>query len=627
MKVNKMQAIYKFLPGAWATEKFKEKNNTHYSVRIVDWNTKEVTNVYKIKLINEMKRNIKSFENRNGDVREFFNLVDNDSYELLEAAMNEGYPDIGAVIDPTLFYCPQCHSAKMINTAELNYFGTCHKCKVKMKQLQFVYACECGYAEGITLPYVNKDYYYAPDPTGKRGSSTYKFYYKDGNSKKEIEMYKMCSCGKRLTVKNAEDRAIFHPFEIKTVNLIDKNMGEFLKYDSANKILIANWLNILSDDSFEKILKNPTVSLNDEQDDDNEIKKLMQMFNTTYDMAKTAYYSINKDKIEGSINDILLKVDTNLENCSDENVDLIATELTEYYTLRNNKNIITLEETKEKSKIVDSILNEKEIDDINKKAKIYNAIVSHDIEIVNAAYGYTRIVTDPANTSEMYKNLGNKLKLKAFLDKGKYKVYTSLLNTEGILFEIDRVKIFEWLLENEIIDDDINLNDENEVKSWFLNNIDTKEIDTFSEIEYINKKQKITKCVYGLIHTISHLLMRSAGVYSGLNKDSISELIFPSVTSIYLYSTTIQGITMGSLSGMFEENYKAFISSAISDYEMCMFDPICMERQNGSCVACTILNETSCAHFNKDLSRAYLFGGEINIDEKTKIVIKKGFWK
>ena len=121
--------------------------------------------------------------------------------------------------------------------------------------------------------------------------------------------------------------------------------------------------------------------------------------------------------------------------------------------------------------------------------------------------------------------------------------------------------------------------------------------------------------------------MRSAGIYSGLNKDSIAELLFPNIPSIYLYSTTIQGITMGSLSGMYEENYKSFISTAMQDYEMCMFDPICMERQNGSCVACTILNETSCSHFNKDLSRAYLYGGKINLENNVVINIEKGFWK
>jgi len=56
-----------------------------------------------------------------------------------------------------------------------------------------------------------------------------------------------------------------------------------------------------------------------------------------------------------------------------------------------------------------------------------------------------------------------------------------------------------------------------------------------------------------------------------------------------------------------------------------MFDPICIEQNQGACIACTYVAETSCEHFNQDLSRAFLYGGQIQVGDMY-IDIIKGFW-
>ena len=76
---------------------------------------------------------------------------------------------------------------------------------------------------------------------------------------------------------------------------------------------------------------------------------------------------------------------------------------------------------------------------------------------------------------------------------------------------------------------------------------------------------------------------------------------------------------------MFETELVPFLSDAYKDNEICTFDPICKSTQNGACVACTYLSEVNCTHFNKDLSRSYLYGGIIRINNE-EIKIKKGFW-
>ena len=136
-----------------------------------------------------------------------------------------------------------------------------------------------------------------------------------------------------------------------------------------------------------------------------------------------------------------------------------------------------------------------------------------------------------------------------------------------------------------------------------------------------------TKAIYSILHTISHLLIKSAGINSGISKEGFAEIIFPNIPAIFIYPTSEQGHVLGSVSGMFENNYRKFISDAFENFEQCSFDPICTTHHDGSCFACTMLSEVSCEHFNKDLSRKYLYGGVIDTLWPDKINIEKGFWK
>ena len=72
---------------------------------------------------------------------------------------------------------------------------------------------------------------------------------------------------------------------------------------------------------------------------------------------------------------------------------------------------------------------------------------------------------------------------------------------------------------------------------------------------------------------------------------------------------------------MFDKQIDDLLQSIYNDTKICSFDPICMDTTNGSCLACTYLSEVACEHFNKDLSRKYLYGYH-NKNENIK-----GFWE
>ena len=101
--------------------------------------------------------------------------------------------------------------------------------------------------------------------------------------------------------------------------------------------------------------------------------------------------------------------------------------------------------------------------------------------------------------------------------------------------------------------------------------------------------------------------MKTAGEISGLSDTSLTEIIIPETTSIFIYAQTSQGLTLGAISGMFESNYYTFLKKALNDNRNCFYDPICTDRDDTACSACMLLPETTCAYFNADLGRKYLY--------------------
>ena len=136
----------------------------------------------------------------------------------------------------------------------------------------------------------------------------------------------------------------------------------------------------------------------------------------------------------------------------------------------------------------------------------------------------------------------------------------------------------------------------------------------------IDDSEQITKNVFALLHSMSHAFLKTAGESSGLSDSSLSEIIIVETASIFIYSQSSQGIPLGALSGMAETGYKLFLEKTFEDNRHCIFDPICTERDGTKCMACLIIPESTCHHFNSELGRKFLY----SIPEQEPGV---GFWE
>ena len=635
MKRSKTQAVYRFLPEMWISE--KDDSERAVSAKIKNWNYIKMSDIYEDFIEGEIKRQIKLFGDRGGDISAFDLSPDTHSFSIVETACNEGIPDIIGEISPLVFYCSSCCAVSDLRNPDAvdKYTWKCKNpdCgKWAVKQLQMIYACECGYAQPIKIPHVQgvNNFKFRPNET------QYKMFYRSGNSEKPAEFVQICpNCNSRLVPDNANSGRNYKPFTLKVINLVDQRNGQFYKKGiDAQKTIVCRWFDKLSTADYDEILNNIELAFSDAFKSNAQRRNVKQQVRALIDAGM-----LPPEMFESAVNNMLQNapntksVERYVAMCDDlfsrkkaenpvgyaEWLSHFSFKLMQYDTLKYAKRIITLEEAIQRQLGMEFIDSPEEVTALNKKMGITNMQVSCDIQIINCTNGYSRRVADPKNST----NKNCRLKLNAYdrtRDGTANLVYGAKLDTEGILFEISQRKIVEWLYENNIISEEQlpDLDDDVSVKKWFAQYVHSDVISMFGEID---DSEKITKNVFALLHSMSHAFMNAAGELSGLSSNSLTEIILVETASSFIYAQTSQGIPLGALSGMAESNYAYFLKKAFDETKNCVFDPICTERDDTACSACLIIPEISCNHFNAELGRKYLYSID-GVDNPTV-----GFWE
>jgi len=219
-----------------------------------------------------------------------------------------------------------------------------------------------------------------------------------------------------------------------------------------------------------------------------------------------------------------------------------------------------------------------------------------DFPVTTVVIGYTRDQREADNTV-----------IRAFprlrQDDPRTPLFVDTIETEALMFRLEPARVLRWLVLNGLTtgglpDDD----DEAAVRAWILNRM--MPINPFQEIP---ENEPITRTVYGLVHSFSHLVLRQAVIQSGFDRTSLSEYLFPRALSFALYSNNRSKFTIGGLYTLFEQTLHKHLRAVLDKGGMCVYDPVCME-ETGACHACMYVSELSCEHFNRNLSRKYLFG-------------------
>lgn len=623
MRRSKNQIIYSALPGQFITfsssksDRENCKRANQCVINIKKWNTKRISEdeIYFPKIVGQIKMDLKNFiKSADKDYidmdKNFKNFFGNskENYKFLEIN-NEKVNDfvkndenltnqIFGYINPKLFYCPKCGRVKNLKYDTDIYEMNCDVCKKQMKQYNRIWACSCGN--------------FLPIKILDEKISNYRYFPKNKNEfiingKESGLKAPICSdCGNSMKMINATDNASFYPRIIKSVNLIKNEDAKICS----------------SKEGIELILKRKIGDINENEFIERKNNILNKKLN-----AKKAESSITG--LEALLKNIKSgdKEETFRLQEDDESIaknEAIAYKLLEYETIKNNT-LLTLDKAMENSVKYEQAREKTELEKLLKIMGIKDISSITNIEIINTAYGYTRVYPSEENVLQ-----NEKFIIRSFIDSSSKEKYENgtidFLNTrdktEGILIELDKEKIIKFLQSNNEIMKNriIQTDNEKELNKWFIENPDPTIIDRYSEIQ---EDGSCTKDVYTLLHTISHMFINVFGENCGLDKNSLGEMIFINVPAIFIYSQTIQGYVLGALTDMFKRNLLNVLKETFENSKVCIFDPICMDTSNGRCVGCSYLDEVTCEHFNQDLTRKFLYGYRNNDTEKNII----GFWE
>ena len=185
-------------------------------------------------------------------------------------------------------------------------------------------------------------------------------------------------------------------------------------------------------------------------------------------------------------------------------------------------------------------------------------------------------------------------------NRTEFKAYCYPYITEGIMIDLDKIKIVNWLIDNGFLKQKYPKTKSEAVN--ILLKLEKTNLQAYYEVEK-------------LIHTFSHVLIRRSSLYTGLDSDSCSELLFPKNGAFLIYSTS--NINIGGFLFVFEHSIFDWFNDVKLDINDCIFDPTCIEDE-GACFSCLFLPEYVCCNFNEQLDRDVFLGSTNRY--------KKGFW-
>ena len=610
------QALYKYLPENWV-DFTQSGGSVTYAVHVDNWNSVQLMGINNKRLLRVINQQINEYKTQNGEgsVVGFPSVINEEFVDVLTPKVSDNIAAIQTSVKPWVFVCNKCGNVKQYYSYDefkRKEFDRC-KCGEHLTQLRMIRVCKCGYADGVFVPKCKTPGH--GTTYMKRKGSGLDFVCQKCGQRASLPHY--CpECKQEIKIKPALDSSNYIPFSLSLIDLLDKQKDVFLdseKDGRGEQVVIAQYLRLITQDSYKSIIKNGKVTQADEFESalqaEAESLRAAGLDEATINIVIDAKRRTNPGN---QIFEALSKVSNGITSVSSEGLKLIAEEILEYDELIDAKITLTLEKAEEDAELVNDGIRP-DYRSICEQLGFSNAQLCSAVPIVFSSYGYTRL-----------ERCGEGVKLHGFpQEMAKRNVYATRLETEGVLFELDRAKVLNWLLENGFIcqnDMPTDMSDEG-IKMWFLDRIHPDLIMPFSEIDG-NGNGAITKYVYTLLHSISHALINEASEICGLDKSSLSEYILPNIPAVFIYCSNSQGFNMGALYSAFQTQLDKWLKRAFERVKKCIFDPVCINKEK-ACAGCLYLNEVSCRHFNKDLDRSYLCGYFDNQEQKKL----KGYWE
>jgi len=564
---------------------------------------------------------------------------------------------------PTTFYCTSCQKVHGYYSADdlsgKNQTLKCQRsgCNGDLKQYQFVSVHSCG---EIRRLYPQKcpdhgDQHIVLDTQDSQRAQNFKWRCDICGWSTRVSYYQNCGCDYvPPSVDDPDDDKMYttvhragstyYPHYLTTVNLHTSGIGHLRGNEDGSRKAFAKHLG-LTDLPLQAVNMNEGIE-GAEIDDDRKI----EVYQTEPEVNSLAdaeewlrkHGEIDSQTVGETIQDL---IDLDASEDSTEMVDA-GDELLQY--------VLSLEE-----------LTAHNLDDLEKDARdegfprkadkiatyeddlerlgLRNVRVIEDFPVQTFVYGYTRggREEDEAQLNAFSQNASSGDGTPIFVDTSE---------TEATQFDLNPTKVLLWLAVNipetsnkREVRGDITLpalpedpegadierarsiiEEMSHAEQWafLLNHLDP--VDGYGRFEISSDdtvEGQVTKYVFEMLHTLSHILLKQASTISGFDRTNLSEFLFPRALSVVIYTNNREEFNIGGMTTMVEQQLDDLLGQAKAHGNECMMDPVCSQR-DGACLSCLHVSEISCSYFNQVLCRDYLFGSRPNTDREIE-----GFWR
>lgn len=510
---------------------------------------------------------------------------------------------------PQVFRCRACsRTGKFTDLLKrgASASGRC-TCGGYLSQMRYVQAHNCGRLEEVFVP---------QQSCPSCGSSKDLAFYDPGRVKQarwycakckaDIQALRMtpCKCAynkslppgpraeKYLRVVPTGDPSLYIPHTVAFVNFPEDDQGKLKSAPDALQLMLARTWGLLKESVRETIRERSSMGKPEDADRMAETIEALRKFDPTNRLVLE--YDAKKKAPKGQAE--IDRVNDLLKSCKATTVGAPRRWLVEHTTLLDRTDISTIEDVAAMLRRTGDEAGARDIEEGRYKASTLLGI--SDIRVVNdfplalCAYGYTRTSREPARTVITPFPVD---------DRGRIPVYAIAAETEALWFQLDPLKVYSWLSKNGVIGNALPASRE---EAWARLYVEIPGLRSSPHEPMYDQLEAVA--VRTLLHTMSHLFLRRIE-WSGFAPSSVGEYLIPGSLSFILYANRHAETKIGGLTTLFEQRLNTWLWDAVQSGRECVYDPIC-EDDGGSCAGCTH-REHNCVSFNRELSRAAVYGG------------------
>jgi transposase-like protein len=527
---------------------------------------------------------------------------------------------------PETFICRKCrHVARFADLLRRNATatGTCARCGGTMNRLRYVQAHNCGRMEEVFIPprcpkCKQAEHVTLFDPGRVKGARWY-----CSKCKTDIQSLRStpcrCAYNDTLPAKSPErflkvvptaDPSLYLAHTAAFINFPETSAAKLRTAPSSLALMLARGWGLLSEPVETVVSERERVS---KDSGDPKLAALIERLRKLDpEDSEVKAYDAERGKPKG-------------QDAVDAVAALLGTKgsalaappwrwLIEYVTLLDKTSLSTTGDVVSMLRRRGDESGAKDVEEAEHKARSLLGIdairVINDFPLTLSTFGYTRTSRDPARTI-----------LNSFPvdERSRIPVFALSTETEAIWFQLDPVTVVQWLIENGL-GAGVAPKGAANAWAWLYANVPGLRESPYET----NHKERSAVAIRTLLHTMSHVFLRRIE-WSGFAPASVSEYLLPGALSFILYANRIADTKIGGLTTLFEQRLNTWLWDAVQAGHECIYDPICGD-DGGSCAGCTH-REHNCIFFNRELSRATLYGGPTpQTSDLQGMLVRRGYW-